>query len=114
MLFGEEVKSFGADVYLPNFYRMSGGDWDRVHDFDKRFLAAGLTYEHFAKIRVADIVFVYNQNGYVGTNTNIEIGYATGSGKPVYAFSAEDPEVCRAILFQAILTTPTELFEKLK
>lgn len=44
--FAKKLEKLGVVVYAPNFYRASGGDWSRVHEYDKRFLALGLTLEH--------------------------------------------------------------------
>lgn len=38
---------------------------------------------HFAKIDLADEVFVVNPGGYIGASTTNEIAYATRTGKPV-------------------------------
>ena len=36
---------------------------------------------------MADIVFIYNKNGYAGVSTTLEIGGALMLGKPIYALS---------------------------
>lgn len=54
--------------------------------------AGRVTLRHFAKIDKADLVLVVNPKGYAGTSTILEIGYAWGRGKPVYALEEfEDP-----------------------
>ncbi len=48
-------------------------------------LVRGTTFRHLAKIDKADFVLVANPGGYVGVSTLIEIGYAYGRRKPLYA-----------------------------
>ncbi len=38
---------------------------------------------HFKRIKLADEILVINKNGYIGTNTKLEIEYATKTGKNV-------------------------------
>lgn len=42
-----------------------------------------LEIQHFQKIRMADLVFVYNKNDYIGDSTKLEIEYAKVIGKPI-------------------------------
>src|SRR5438105_5576898 len=101
--FADELKKFGVTVFLPNFYRVSGGDWNRLNSFDKKFVAMGLTYEHFQKIRMGDVFFLYNEDGYAGISTNMEIGYAVACNKPIYALSDVDEDPCRQVLISSIV-----------
>lgn len=112
--FGKKLEKLGIVVFMPHFYQASGGDWSRIHEFDKRFVAMGLTQDHFKKVRMADAVFVYNKDGYAGVSTSMEIGYAAALNKPIYALSDKDPEICRLSLFQGIIKKPQELLNKLK
>ena len=112
--FAEKLEKLGVVVYVPHFYRASGGIWDRVHEFDKPFVALGLNNDHFYKISMADVVFIYNQDGYSGNSTTLEIGYATALKKPIYALSDQDEEICRQVLFRGKIETPEALLEKLK
>ena len=115
MAFGKALEKLGVTVYMPHFYSASHlGDWNRVNDFDKKFLALGLTHDHFYKIRMGDVILIFNKNGYAGNSTTLEIGYALASDKPIYAISDKDEELRRQILFQGITKTPQELFKKLK
>lgn len=77
-------------------------------------MAFGLTHDHFNKIRIADAVYVYNKDGYVGNSTTLEIGFAVALGKPIYVFSEDDLEWCRRVLFRAVVTTPEELIKRLQ
>lgn len=109
--FGKKLKELGVVVFEP--YLHSGQDeWQKLSDDYKKFVALGLTHDHFYKIKMADVVFVYNKDGYCGNSTTLEIGYAVGANKPIYALSA-DEELCRHVLFREIIKTPEELVKKL-
>jgi nucleoside 2-deoxyribosyltransferase len=112
--FGKALEKLGVEVFMPHFYRASGGKWDELKDFDKPFVALGLTHDHFYKIRLADAVFIYNKDGYSGNSTTLEIGYAVACDKPIYAFSEKDEEICRSVLFRGVVTTPKDLVRLLK
>jgi hypothetical protein len=110
--FAKKLTSLGVVVFEPHFYRASGGDWSRIHKFDEKFVALGLTHDHFYKIRMADVVFVYNKDGYAGVSVSMEIGYAVALNKPIYALLDEDSELCRKVLFSGVANTPEELVDK--
>ena len=78
----------------------------------KRLIALGLTHNHFYKIKMADVVFVFNKDGYAGVSTTLEIGYAVAVNKPIYAL-AKDEGLCRLVLFREIIETPDELARRL-
>jgi len=110
-LFGEELRELGVLVFEP--YLHSGQDeWTKLSDDYKKFIALGLTHDHFYKIQMADVVFIYNKDGYVGNSTTLEIGYAVAAGKPIYALNS-DEELCRHVLFRDILSSPRELAKRL-
>tara|TARA_B100000745_G_C20151207_1_gene394676 strand:+ start:1961 stop:2353 length:393 start_codon:yes stop_codon:yes gene_type:complete len=112
--FGEKLKKLGAEVYMPHFYREPQEHWDSLSELDRTCIALGLTHDHFYKIKMADTVFVYNKNGYVGNSTTLEIGYAVALGKPIYALSEDSDEVCRNVLIRDIISSPEALLERLK
>lgn len=110
--FAKQLKQLGVFVFEP--YLHSGqGEWSHLSDDYKKFVALGLTHDHFYKIRLADAVFVYNKRGYSGNSTTLEIGYAVACGKPIYAL-ANDEELCRHVLFREIVTSPKKLAERLR
>lgn len=74
----------------------------------------GLTHDHFYKIKMADVVFIYNEQGYIGTSTTLEIGYAVALGKPIYALSQDSEEICRNILIRDIVKSPDDLVKVLR
>lgn len=109
--FGKKLRELGVVVYEP--YLHSGQEeWAKLSEDYRKFIALGLTHDHFYKIQMADVVFIFNKDGYVGNSTTLEIGYAVGQGKPIYAL-ASDEELCRHVLFRAILNSPEELVQKL-
>ena len=64
-------------------------------------------------MRLADVIYIYNKDGYAGVSTNIEIGFAMGLNKPIYAFCENDEEPHRKVLFNKIVSTPEELLKLL-
>ena len=110
--FASDLKKLGVVVYEP--YLHSGQEeWENLSDDYKRFVALGLTHDHFYKIKMADVVFFYNEDGYSGNSSTLELGYAVALGKPIYALSDKDPELCRKVLFRDFITSPKELLKKL-
>jgi len=109
--FGNKLKELGVVVFEP--YLHSGQDeWQNLSEEYKKFIILGLTHDHFYKIRMAGVIFVFNKDGYIGNSTTLEIGYAVAFGKPIYALSP-DTELCRQVLFREIIQTPEELVKKL-
>lgn len=111
--FAKKLKKLGVYVYEPNLYTPSGGKWKEIAEFDKKFVALGLTHDHFYKIRMADVVFVFNKNGYIGNSTRLEIGYAAALNKPIFTLSNLDEEICSRVLFRECVSTPEELVKLL-
>lgn len=111
--FAKKLKESGVIVYEP--YLHSGKDeWQNLSDTYKNFVYLGLTHDHFYKIKKADVVFVYNKEGYIGNSTTLEIGYAVACDKPIYALEKDNKEGCRNVLFTDFIKTPTQLIKKLK
>ncbi|KKU56426.1 MAG: hypothetical protein UX78_C0009G0038 [Candidatus Amesbacteria bacterium GW2011_GWA2_47_11] len=111
--FEKELVKLGVVVYSP--YLHEGKDeWNNLPEQYKKYTALGLTHDHFYKIKMADVVFVYNKNGYSGVSTTLELGYAVALGKPIYVLSDKDEELCRLVLFREVIKTPKELVKKLK
>ena len=55
--FGKKLKELGVVVFEPYLY--SGQDeWAKLSDDYKKFVALGLTHDHFYKIRMADAVML--------------------------------------------------------
>ena len=58
---------------------------------------------HLERIDRADLVFVFNKDGYVGNSVALEIGYAYARRKPVYVL-APFPDPCLMSLVTAVVT----------
>lgn len=110
--FAKKLRKLGVIVFEPYLHK-GKDEWQKLSDDYKKFVILGLTHDHLYKIRMADVVFVYNKDGYRGNSTTLEIGFAVGEGKPVYAFSCDD-ELCRHVLFREIISSPNELVKRLK
>jgi nucleoside 2-deoxyribosyltransferase len=118
--FKSDIKKFaaaliksGVVVYAPYLHE-GKEEWENLSGQYKKFTALGLTHDHFYKIRMADVVYIYNKDGYSGVSTTMELGYAVALGKPIYALSGKDDELCRLVLFREIVTTAMDLVKKLK
>lgn len=118
--FKSEIKRFaksfiklGVVVYAPYLHE-GKYEWKKLSDQYKKFTALGLTHDHIYKIKMADVVYVYNKNGYSGVSTTMEIGAALALGKPIYAHSNKDKELCRVTLFRETIKSPKQFHKKLK
>lgn len=117
--FKSEIREFAAKLRALNVivfepYLHSGQkEWEELSEEYRRFIALGLTHDHFYKIRMADVVFIYNKDGYSGNSTTLEIGFAMALGKPIYALSDNDEELCRRVLFRDFVSSPEKLIQKL-
>ena len=110
--FAKKLKEKGVLVYEPYLHEESDEGSQLSQEY-KDFVALGLTHNHFYKIRMAEVVFVYNKDGYIGNSTTLEIGFAVALGKPIYALSDADEEICRKVLFSKAVKTPEELIKEL-
>lgn len=78
----------------------------------------------FRRVKIADIVFIFNKDGYVGVNTSGELFAAAVLGKKIYALEEkilmgrypddlyEEPFV--SFLISAVTSTPEEFIERIK
>jgi hypothetical protein len=110
--FARDLNKLGVVVYEPILNK--DRSIDTLTPNMKRFAFLGLTHHHFSLIKKSDVVYIYNKGGYMGVSSTLELGYAEALGKPVYAFSDEDTEPVRKVLFDAIIKTPKELVKLLK
>lgn len=119
------LKELGAPiVFEPNFEDQSSDfvkqeEKDRLRSKKYRDTVPAMVHAHFERIRKADMCYIYNEDGYLGINTTLELGYAHGKGMIIYSLEPEQPyteggEICRDILFSEILKTPEEIVEKLR
>ena len=107
--FANELRKLGVKVYEP-VYDWGADEWDSLSLSVKSSVTKGLTYDHFEKIKKADLVFIYNKNGYVGNSTTLELGFAVALSKIVIAFHS-DEEIFRNELYEGFANTPKKLLE---
>ena len=97
----------------------------RLKNKDYRKLIPGVVYNHlFRKLKQADIVFIFNKDGYLGANTYGELFAAAISSKLIFALdprflmggypNALHEEPSAGFLVHDIAKTPKELFHKIK
>ncbi|OGY97259.1 MAG: hypothetical protein A2128_02365 [Candidatus Liptonbacteria bacterium GWC1_60_9] len=79
VIFDPEFEDRPDDLHLAS-------EKDRLADPQYRNSVAGRVYDHlFRKVRVADVCFIFNKDGYLGANTNGELFAAAALGKTIYA-----------------------------
>lgn len=97
---------------------------DRLQDPMYKATISGMVYDHlFRKVRVADVCFIFNKNGYLGVNTSGELFAAAALGKTIYAMDErtlmgnyphdlyEEPSPRK--LIHEVVPTPEELLNRL-
>ena len=122
-------KGVHISVFEPNFEErpeefLARHEKDRLEDPLYRATVAGKVYDHlFRKVRVADVCFVFNKDGYLGANTSGELFAAAVLGKTIYALHEktmmghyphdlyEEPSPRK--LIHEIVATPEELLQRL-
>lgn len=110
------LKELGVSVFEPNYLwleKWTEEEWSKLSNDIKKFVVMGLTYDHFQKIKMADSVFIFNKDGYIGNSVNMEIGYAVALAKPIYCLQSDDNELGRVGFFRKIIATPEELAKAL-
>jgi len=112
-LFSKELEKQGVTVFTP-FLHEGKDEWSGLSDEYKKYVALGLTHEHFYKIDMADVVYIFNKDGYAGNSVTLEMGYSVAMNKPIYAMSDKDEELCRTILFRDFADTPEKLIKFLQ
>lgn len=117
-------------ILEPNFgdlekkFSKAAHEKDRLSDNQYRAEVAGKVYDHlFRKVRVADVCFVFNKDGYLGVNTTGELFAAAMAGKICYALDHralmghyphdlyEEPSAHK--LIHEVISTPEELLKRL-
>jgi len=133
--FIDEYKRWALDkgknpiIFDPEFEDMSeafrnSSEEERMKDEYYKNSVAGRVYVHlFQKVRVADVCFIYNKDGYIGPNTIGELFAAAALGKIIYALEDktmmgkypndlyEEPSARK--LIHGIISDPYELYRKM-
>ncbi len=105
-----------------SFYQLS--EHERMKDEAYARNVLSVVYDHlFRKVKVADICFVFNKNGYLGPNTIGELFAAAALGKVVYALDEKcltgkypdmlHAEPCCRGLIHRVVASPEELVKYL-
>lgn len=110
--FENALKKKGVIVFSPILN--TNRDIDILSPDLKRYAFLGLTLHHFNYILKADVVFIYNKDGYMGNSVTLELGAATALGKTIFALQEDKEEPCRNVLIDFIVKTPTQLVKYLK
>ncbi len=124
-----EKRGLHAVVFDPEFENKPA-EFENQHEKDRmkeeiyKMTVAGKVYDHlFRKVRVADVCFIFNKDGYLGANTNGELFAAAALGKTIYAINEktlmgnyprdlyEEPSSRK--LIHEIVPTPEELLKRL-
>lgn len=83
---------------------------EKIHsEYVTTKLFKGLTLEHFDWIHKAEVCYIFNPGGYVGTGVTMEIAYAAALGKPVFALEAGTGDPCRDALIDKVIETSKKL-----
>lgn len=106
-----QLSELGAQADAPERH-MPVQQFDALAEEQQRQIRLELAEAHHALIDQADVVFIFNPKGYIGNSVTLEIGYALGKNKPVYALEP-DAEQGRDVLFSGYCTTPNEIISKL-
>lgn len=107
--FCRELSSLGVLVFEPSIQQPIM-ETDLIHSkYVTAKLFKGLTLEHFDWIRKADVCYIFNKDGYVGTSVTMEMAYASALGKPVFALEAQTGDPCRDALIDKIQKSPQQL-----
>lgn len=97
---------------------------ERLKNRRYRQIVLTKVYDHlFRKIRVADVCFIFNKNGYLGPNVIGELFTAAALGKLIYALedqcltgqyphSLHEEPCCRGLIHK-VVSTPEELLSYL-
>ena len=80
----------------------------------KNYAFMGLTWHQIELIRKANVVFIYNRDGYMGNSSTLELGAAAALGKTIYALEPDKEESCRSVLFDKVVGSSEELIKLLK
>ena len=99
----------GVLVFEPSIQQPIFEDEKFGSDYVTAKLFKSLTLEHFDWIRKAEVCYIYNPSGYVGTSVTMEMAYAAALGKPIFALEAGTGDPCRDALVDRIVPSTKDL-----
>ncbi|QQS18705.1 hypothetical protein IPL68_01295 [Candidatus Saccharibacteria bacterium] len=108
-LFCAELEKLGVLVFEPSIQEPIFENEKFHSEYVTSKLFKGLTLEHFDWIRKAEVCYIFNPKGYVGTSVTMEMAYASALGKPIFALEAETGDPCRDALIDKVITTSKAL-----
>lgn len=109
--FAEELRKRGVVVFEPFLNEKKILE---LEEDLRKYAFLGLTLHHLEYIKKADVVFIFNKDGYMGNSSTLELGAAVALSKPIFALEHDKDEKCRDILFDRIVKTYEELVDLLK
>ncbi|PIP52975.1 hypothetical protein COX08_03515 [Candidatus Beckwithbacteria bacterium CG23_combo_of_CG06-09_8_20_14_all_34_8] len=104
--FCNKLQKLGVLLFEPSISKPIFEDEKFTNNYITNVIFKGLTLEHFDWIRKADVCYIFNKDGYVGTSVSLEMGYATALGKPLFALEAKTGDPCRDSLIDKVVKTP--------
>lgn len=107
--FCHELEALGVLVFEPSFEEVVSEDAAFSSPYITSKVFKGLTLEHFDWIRKAEVCYVYNPSGYVGTSVTMEMSYASALSLPIFALEADTGEPCRDSLIDRVVPTAKAL-----
>lgn len=110
--FLDKLEQLGVVVFRPPLKTWTDEEWKQLSKEEKQKAITELTFGHFRKIDQADVVFLFNKDGYSGVSVSLELGYAVAKNKPIYTLE-EDEEYARNALYHGFVSTPDELLKLL-
>ena len=106
------LRSRGVVVLTPILFELT--DEDKCVSQTVQYLyRCGLTLHHFNQIEKADVCFIYNEGGYIGISTTLEMGFAAACKLPIYALAEDTADPTRAVLIDGVVSDPKQLLAKL-
>jgi NTP pyrophosphatase (non-canonical NTP hydrolase) len=108
----EEFERLGVEVLSPKISRiMNPGEPFPILETDDSADPETLERRHLAAIEKADVLYLYNPDGYLGDSAKMELGWALALGKPI--FRAAAIEDIALGLFSGKTATPAEVVDML-
>lgn len=103
----EKIKILAKTLESKGFYIFLFPDVGHLFNLDlpeetRYLMTAGLTYDHFQKIKKSDIVLFANFGGYMGVSATLELGVAVATSKHIVALN-HDKEIVRECMFNDIV-----------
>ncbi len=87
-------------------------DWNSLSEEQKMEESQRIQKEYFhQKVDPADIVYVVNPGGYIGTSVTLEIGYTYAMKKPLFAMEPIKEYTVMGLIDRIL--SPVELVQKL-